>query len=247
MTGLLLGKGHLVRIPEEDEKLIEKLVDRLEETTFLVYSCKRIFLPCLGYNGQVLRTGEYVIFTDIQNNDEERVICIEEFISINCGFDYEIFCKGTQFLFVKNDSVERNFWTGYGHIKTNVSDSTTVYINPSDISRKVIVFHSDGTDVVIDFMRKKSRLHYDIVVPLHLLKDDMVLIQGSELADKWIGRIDKVDMATKTVKVYFYMETGNSIFVREIPGNTVQNTVLWRSVLSVCHGVWLNDKQWKKY
>ena len=111
-------------------------------------------------------------------------------------------------MFVKNDSgeVERNFWTGYGHIKTNVSDSTTVYINPSDICRKVIVFHSDGTDVVIDFMRKKSRLHYDIVVPLHLLKDDMVLIQGSELADKWIGRIDKVDMATKTVKVYFYMK-----------------------------------------
>ena len=52
-------------------------------------------------------------------------------------------------------------------------------------------------------------------------------------------------MATKTVKVYFYMETGNSIFVQKIPGNTARNTVLWRSVLSVCHGVWLNDKQWK--
>ena len=104
LTGLLLGKGHLVRIPEEDEKLIEKLVNRLDEATFLVYSCRRIFLPCLGYNGQVLRTGEYVIFNDIQNTDEERVICIEELISINCGFDYEIFCKCTQFLFVKNDS-----------------------------------------------------------------------------------------------------------------------------------------------
>ena len=109
-------------------------------------------------------------------------------------------------MFVKNDSgeIEQTFWTGYGHIKTNASDSTTVYISPNHICRNVTVFRTDGTDVVIDFMRKKSRLHYDIVVPLHLLKDDMVLIQGSELEDKWIGRIDKVDMATKTVKVYFY-------------------------------------------
>ena len=86
------------------------------------------------FSGMVLRVDEYVIVEE--SNGMEYVLCLEKFYSVAEQDYFHIICHGTKFPFIKyNGVVEKNFWTGYGHIPEESSE--LISVSEDKVKRKV--------------------------------------------------------------------------------------------------------------
>ena len=78
----------------------------------------------------------------------------------------------------------------------------------------------------------------------------MILVQGESNEDIWHGHIQSVDFINKTVDVYFYIQSlrfpNGNVYVREIRGRGVRNTVAWGSLISIAEGRWDSAYTWIK-
>lgn len=202
---------------------------------------KRCFKSDIGFDGMVFGVGDYAI---VSVNEKETVVRLQGFLSVSNQDDdiYNLFAKGVCYPFHLTDTgqPDTNFWNGFKKVKNQSLDSYIVF-PIKDICRKVILYpRDDNLLTLVDFMRPRDSLKYEIIVPVYPVIGDMVLVQGEAVEDIWHGHVQSVHYTNKTVDVFFYVpriSTGNR-YIRETRGRGARNTVAWESVIAIAQGFW---------
>ena len=218
----------------------------VEEVPSVVVSSLKFYTSQSGYGDVLYRSGEFIL---AKENDQEFIVKVHKFISVQIHDTYRLLCRGDIHCFIEdsNGKKETNFWAGYGHILLIPSEAC-VLIQTSSLIRQVLVYRAAQSNIVCDYLRR-STLHYRVVVPSFFELNDMVLIQGGQVDEIWHGQIVKIDENHKTVAVNFYVEdpTTQDVYVRESLCCTSQNNVSWKSIIGLADVQWQTNKTWKKH
>ena len=198
--------------------------------------------------------------TELSNKDSvviamdcnEAVVQISHFLSVRCGHEgCRLIGVGVHhpFQLTETGQVARNFYGGFPKVKYLQPYGESVFFCIESVKRKVMLYNcGNDTMTVADYQRQLRSLPYELVVPVYPEKDDMLLIQGQNAGDTWYGQVLSVDIARKTVDVYFYVEMPKhpSIFVRESVGRVARNTVLLDAVIGLASGEWISSCRWQQ-
>ena len=204
---LLSSSKSVLQLTNEDHTKVATALS-LSPTTIsaIVTSTKKCFLFNVGHEGVVLSSNDNII---VSLGDSKAVVSGEQFLSVRHeGGDCLLAGQGKVKPFQQdgNGKIVFHFWNGFPKVKVQTV-SETVFFSTGNISRKVMMYDcGNNIATVADYMRKLRSLPYELIVPAHPEKDDMLLIQGELPRDVWYGRLLSIDRARNEADIVCFVE-----------------------------------------
>ena len=253
-TTILIGSSkNVLPLAREDRfKMAELMFIPISQAPVTATFTKKCLNKECGCDGTVFSVEDNVI---IEVNGQEVVVKLHSFLSVyRCGNQHDLLGKGVYFepQLLDTGQKETNFWSGFHKVKSQPVRNQ-IFFKVESICRKVILYPTDNNSlIVVDYMRDARYLSSVITVPVYPQVGDMLLIQGQLNNEIWYGHAQDVDYLTKTVDVFFYIESprlthsNQHVFVRETPGRRARNTVQWESLIGVAEGQWSSHSTWMR-